>query len=218
MNSEFIYFDIETIPTQSDTVAAKLVENAKPPANYKSEDAIAKWREGKAAESVAKTSFDGGRGHVCCISWAIDDLEIQHAMAMNLNDEASVVGSFFASLGQFHSKTLVGHYINGFDIRFLTQRAIVLGVQLPPAHIWPRDPKPWDKGLADTMVMWAGAKGSISMDNLCDILGFPGKGDFDGSMVAEAWANGEHEKIAQYCRADVARTRDIHRRFMDVGW
>ena len=217
MSSQFIYIDCETLPCQDADKCAALVANAKPPANYKSDEAIAKWREGKAADLVAKTSFDGGRGHVCCISWASGGAPVSLSMT-SLDEEGQMIADFFGGLGKYHSKTLVGHYINGFDIRFLTQRAVVLGVQLPPSNIWPRDPKPWAKGLADTMVMWAGAKDSISMDNLCDILGIPGKGDFDGSMVAEAWAKGEHEKIAEYCRADVERTRLIHRKFLSVGW
>ena len=66
--------------------------------------------------------------------------------------------------------------------------------------------------------MFAGGRDTVSMDNLCDILGIPGKDGFDGSMVAEAWANGEHAKIAEYCADDVRRTREIHKRFLAVGW
>jgi hypothetical protein len=68
------------------------------------------------------------------------------------------------------------------------------------------------------MVSWAGNKGTISQDRLCDALGLSGKGDFDGSMVADAWANGEHERIADYCRSDVEKVRAIHRRFIAVGY
>jgi predicted PolB exonuclease-like 3'-5' exonuclease len=56
------------------------------------------------------------------------------------------------------------------------------------------------------------------MDNLCRALGLAGKGDFDGSMVAQAWADGKHETIIEYCRADVEATRAIHRRFVAVNW
>ena len=68
------------------------------------------------------------------------------------------------------------------------------------------------------MTAWAGARGTISQDNLAKALGLSGKGDFDGSMVAEAWANGEHAKIAQYCMADVETVRAIHRRFEAAGF
>jgi predicted PolB exonuclease-like 3'-5' exonuclease len=68
------------------------------------------------------------------------------------------------------------------------------------------------------MTAWAGARGTISMDNLSEALGMHGKGDFTGADVAEAWANGEHHKIADYCADDVRRTREIWRRFAAVGW
>ncbi|MCP4208889.1 MAG: hypothetical protein GY767_17820 [Shimia sp.] len=213
-----IFLDIETIPCQDEASKAKLLADAKPPANYKSPEAIAKWRGEKSADLVAKTSFDGGRGHVCCIGWALGDEPPFSLSAKSVRAESGIIAAFFASLGRYHSKTLVGHYIHGFDIRFMTQRAIVLGVKLPPSNIWPRDPKPWDTGLADTMAIWAGAKGTIGLDALCDILGIPGKGDFTGAMVADAWANGYHEKIAEYCRADVERTRSVYRKFQNVGW
>jgi predicted PolB exonuclease-like 3'-5' exonuclease len=93
---------------------------------------------------------------------------------------------------------------------------VILGIQIPPQI--PRDPKPWDKSMFDTMTAWAGARGTISMDRLCEALGLPGKGDFDGSMVAEAWANGEHETIIEYCKRDVEAVRAIHRRFVAVNW
>ena len=110
----------------------------------------------------------------------------------------------------------VGHNVSGFDLRFIICRSIVLGVEIPT--IIPRDIKPWSQDIFDTMVAWAGARGTIGQDRLCEALGLPGKGDFDGSMVAEAWANGEHEKIASYCLQDVETVRAIHRRFEAVGY
>jgi predicted PolB exonuclease-like 3'-5' exonuclease len=68
------------------------------------------------------------------------------------------------------------------------------------------------------MSAWAGAKGTISMDKLSRALGMEGKGDFDGSMVADAWANGQHETIIEYCKDDVRKTRAIHGRFVAVNW
>ena len=64
------------------------------------------------------------------------------------------------------------------------------------------------------MTAFAGARGTIGMDRLCLALGMDGKGDIDGSMVADLWSQGEFEKIASYCRDDVLRTREIHRRMM----
>lgn len=217
--NNYLYLDIETIPSQSPEYAARLAETLKPPANYKNEDAIAKWRADNTDAAIAKTSFDGGRGHVCCIAWAYGDELIRSNKVTNIDThERGVISTFFDSLDKYHSTTIVGHYVGGFDIRFLTQRAVCLGVKLPPSNVWPRDPKPWSDSIDDTMLMWAGQKGTVSLDELGDILGIPGKGDFTGADVAAAWERGEHDRIAEYCREDVERTRAIHKRFLDVGW
>ena len=136
--------------------------------------------------------------------------------ASTVEAETAVLSNFFADLDDYHSQVFVGHYINGFDLRFILCRAVVLGVKIP--RCIPRDPKPWGNACFDTMTAWAGQRGTISMDNLSRALGIEGKGDFDGSMVAEAWANGEHAKIEEYCRHDVQVVRDIHRKFMAAGW
>ena len=218
----FTYFDIETIPCQAPEYLDDLRKTVAAPARLSKPESIEKWlhdnREKAAKESLEKTSFDGGRGHVCTISWAKNDGLIKTLHAHQISDERGIVKGFFESLDLYHSETLVGHYITGFDIQFLTKRAIVLGVELPPNSAFPRDPKPWGKGIHDTMTMWAGVRDRISLDALCNILGIPGKGDFDGSMVADAWANGRHKKIAEYCADDVSRTREIHKRFLKAGW
>lgn len=221
--NNFRYFDIETIPSQSPDIYEQVKATVKPPASMKKQETIDTWWAEKSAgvikEKIAKTSFDAALGHVCSISCTSNDDElIRNRHAMTVRDEAWILNDFFRDFDKYHSETIVGHFIHGFDVPFLTKRAIILGVELPTAVSWPRDPKPWSKNMHDTMVMWAGAKGSVSMDDLCKILGIEGKGDFDGSMVADAWANGEHQKIADYCSDDVRRTREIHKRFLAAGF
>lgn len=218
----FVYFDLETIPCQDPEYLKELSDHVVPPGNIKKPESIEKWleenREAVALDALAKTSFDGGRGHICTIAWAKNDSPIHVAHAATIEAERGIIASFFADLDDYHSETLVGHNITGFDLGFLRKRAIVLGIKLPPNTSLPRDPKPWDKNVHDTMTMWAGGTNRISMDSLCDILEIPGKSGFDGSMVADAWARGDHETIAEYCKDDVHRTREIHKRFIEAGW
>lgn len=219
----FLYLDIETIPSTDPDYAKRVRDTITPPKNFKNPESIEKWMAENAdaavEEKIAKTSFDGGRGHVCCIGWAWDDEPVLTAvLESGTFYEPDVLGDFFRDIPASHRVTIVGHNVADFDIKFLTHRAIVLGVLLPPANVWPRDVKPWDGKVFDTMTKWAGARDRISLDELCDILGIPGKDGFDGSMVAEAWANGEYEKIARYCADDVERVRKIHKRFMEVGY
>lgn len=220
--NRFVYFDIETIPCQDEGYRQTLARKVRAPATFKKPESITAWldenRDSAADEAMSKTSFDGGRGHVCTISWAKNDSGIETRHAKTVSEERQVIADFFADLDPYHSETLVGHNITGFDLQFLKKRAVCLGIQMPAANKFPRDPKPWDKSVADTMSMWAGGTGKVSMDNLCGILGIKGKEGFDGSMVAEAWAKGEHDTIAEYCRDDVWRTREIHKRFLAAGY
>lgn len=215
-----VYLDIETIPCQSAEYRTRVREGIKPPGTIKKPESILQWLEENAEtatdEAVAKTSFDPAYGHICCIGWAIGDDPVQSLSAPTVSDEADILRGFFDALPKMGMAKFIGHYITGFDLRFIMCRAIVLGVKIP--SIWPRDPKPWDQSVFDTMVAWAGARGTISQDKLCEALGLSGKGDFDGSMVAAAWANGEHQRIAEYCRSDVETVRAIHRRFEAVGF
>ena len=215
-----VYFDLETIPCQSAEYRTRVREGIKPPGTIKKPESILQWLEENAEtatdEAVAKTSFDPAYGHICCIGWAIGDDPVQSLSAPTVSDEADILRGFFDALPKMGMAKFIGHYITGFDLRFIMCRAIVLGVKIP--SIWPRDPKPWDQSVFDTMVAWAGARGTISQDRLCEALGLSGKGDFDGSMVAAAWANGEHQRIAEYCRSDVETVRAIHRRFEAVGF
>ncbi|MDT8329055.1 MAG: ribonuclease H-like domain-containing protein [Roseovarius sp.] len=216
-----IFIDIETIPTQSPSAIAAIRDGIRPPGSIKKPESIAAWKiengDAAALEATAKTSFDPAQGHICTIGWAIDDGDV---MTASINDdllsEPDILSKFFYTIDAHHHHEFVGHYISGFDLRFILCRAVVLGVKIPRSI--PRDPKPWGGQVFDTMTAWAGTKGTISLDNLCAALGIPGKDSFSGADVAAAWANGEHEKIAEYCRDDVERVRSIWRKFQAAGW
>lgn len=218
----FVYLDIETIPTQSDAVMAEISASIKPPGSMKKAETIAAWEENDKpqaiADAIAKTSFDPAYGHICTIGYAIGDGTIHGKHADHVDAESNILADFFAALpGQTHDAiTFVGHYISGFDLRFILCRAVILGVPIPPSI--PRDVKPWGKGIFDTMTAWAGPRDTIGQDKLSRALGLDGKEGFDGSMVADAWARGDHETIIQYCANDVETVRNIHRRFQAVNW
>jgi len=217
-----IAIDIETIPAQSAEYRAKVRDSIKPPGNIKKPESIAAWLAENADtakdEAIAKTSFDPAAGHIVCIGWAHGDGTVHAVTAATVDlecrerlTEREVIISFFDDLPTTGLVRFIGHYISGFDLRFIINRAIVLGVHIPKCI--PRDIKPWSQEIFDTMVAWAGPKGTISQDRLAQALGLEGKGDFDGSMVADAWARGEYERISSYCRSDVETVRAIYRKF-----
>jgi len=215
-----IALDIETIPCQDPAYREAVRHNLKPPGNIKKADSIAAWLAENADaaidEAVAKTSFDPAHGHICCIGYAKDDGDVVALSAKTVADEAVILKAFFDDMPPMGLVRIIGHNVSAFDLRFILCRAIVLGIKIPTAI--PRNPKPWDDTVFDTMTTWAGVRGTIGQDRLAKALGMDGKGDFDGSMVAKAWADGEHERISRYCMDDVETVRAIHKRFVAVGF
>lgn len=217
----FLYLDLETIPAQSSDIHALVAETVKPPAQMKKADTIAAWEANDKPQAVkdaiARTSLDGAYGHICCIGFAVNDdkPDCRYLATYSPEYEADALREFFSKAdevgtGNPYPVCVVGHNIIGFDIRFIWQRAIILGVRVP--NWFPRDPKPWANDAFDTMTAFAGHRGTIGMDRLCRVLGIEGKGDIDGSMVASLWEAERSDDIARYCMDDVERTRAMHRR------
>lgn len=230
---ESIVIDIETTPNatgaalaEAQADAAKRKAEVKAPSNYKDPEKIAAYIAEKHAEidaevhdKVLKTSFDGALGHIAVIGLAIDDedpIAFFEDSTEPHKHEAQVLKGFYEFIrSQFDSTRdrrpiWVGHHLTEFDLRFIFQRSVVLGIKPPP--FIPFAAKPWDDVVYDTMTRWAGVKGSIKLDKLARCLGFEGKGDIDGSMVWPMVAEGRIKEVAEYCKNDVAQTRKVFKR------
>ena len=95
----------------------------------------------------------------------------------------------------------IGHYITGFDLRFLWQRYVIKKV-IPLVNI-PFDAKPWDKTVYDTKIKLSGmhSTGFGSLDEVSKIMGHLPKGDITGATVWDAWLAGRYDDIAEYCKS-----------------
>ena len=209
-----VVFDIETIPVQDKSIIDAIASEIKPPATYKKPESIAEWMEtNKQAaidEAVAKTSFDGAYGQICCIGWAINDGEIKSAIGL----EKDIIETFFNDLVANNPRELdcifVGHNVSAFDLRFLFQRAIITGIKPPP--FIPFNAKSWDKQIFDTMTYFAGFGNRISLDKLSKVLGLEGKTGVTGADVWPMYQDGKIAEIAEYCEHDVELTRNVYNR------
>ena len=173
--------------------------------------------EAAAQEQWRKTSFDGALGHVCVIGLAFNDEPPISIWSTNFYDrEAGMLSEFFDMIDVRISEhpdvrpTFVGHNIIHFDLRFLFQRAVMLGVK-PSRHI-PFNARPWDDGVYDTMTRWAGANDRVKLDKLAKAMNIGSKGDIDGSMVWDYVRDGRIAEVANYCCNDVSMTRSIYKR------
>ena len=101
----------------------------------------------------------------------------------------------------------------GFDFRFLWQRCVIRGIK--PCIPIPYNSKPWE--AVDTLFLWKGInKAGGSLDAICKAFGIPGKGDMDGSKVWDAVKEGRIKEVAEYCRDDVNKLRQIHKRMIAI--
>ena len=226
-----IYLDIETIPGQSPELKDEIAAGITPPASMKKPETIAKWaaEQKPAAVEAAwrKCALEGDRGEIVCIAWAIDEGPVRcvHRGVVAGDgksiSEASLIEAFYqgvidARLGTHGAPPVyIGHNVRDFDLRFIFQRTVILG--LYPSVILPHDARPGSQHIYDTMEAWAGWRNRISLDRLCRALQLPVKGseldniDIDGAKVWDFVAAGQAAMVAEYCKADVERVRALHK-------
>jgi hypothetical protein len=231
-----IFIDIETVPAQDPDAIIMLRAEAdeeklliKAPSNYKDEAKIKEYILAKQIEidtafeeRYRKTSFDGAYGQIACIGYAIDDEPAKSVWSAGWNQmEGDVLAAFYRILNdRINSNsqmrpTFIGHNLIGFDLRFIHQRSVMLGIK-PPSFI-PFKAKPWDTTVFDTMIDWAGVGNRVSLAKLCKVFGLDAKGseigeEIDGSKVWDFVKNGRIEDVATYCEGDVERTRQVYKR------
>lgn len=219
MPKNLVYIDIETIPTQDSAVRREITKGVKAPANMKKKETIDKWfaENGEQAkeEAVSKTSFNGGLGELFCIGLICDDGEMVFKReSLERESEAKMLKEFndyMFSVNSFGVPHFVGHYISGFDLRFIYHRMIINNVE-PKFHI-PVNDAAYKGSYSDTMFLWAGAKDTVSLDNLCKYLGVDSpKGDLDGSKVWEYVQDGKWQEVWNYCLEDVRAVKECHKR------
>ena len=221
-----IYFDIETIPTQSEHIKNHIQTNLTPPANYKKQETIDAWIEENKETAYRKTALNGGFGQIVCIGYAINDNDVRTIYFDDwATSEREILKTFFNELIECYRPSaditphFIGHNIENFDLRFIYQRAIVLGIK-PPSFL-PLNSKSYNNMyIFDTMTEWAGKRNYVSLNEVCLSLGIPTKGDeIDGSKVWDFVQAGELKRVAEYCADDVEKVRAIYKRiaFQDVA-
>jgi 3'-5' exonuclease len=220
----YLYLDIETIPSQSQQVKEDIYASISPPGNIKKPESIAAWMkenaEQAAEEKWLKTSFDGSRGEVVCISWALNLSEVRTRFRSQGESERGLLENFYVAVNESLISEGIGmmqRVIHGskdlFDLRFLFQRSVVLSCK--PSFDLRQDTRYNGEHVYDTMTAWAGWGNYVSLDAVCKALGVESpKTDMTGADVWPEFQKGNIKKIADYNRADVEALRNVHRRMM----
>jgi len=137
--------------------------------------------------------------------------------------EAMLVQRFFDGIDKY-TPQLVSWNGGGFDLPVLHYRALVHGVKA--RRYWEMGDEDRDfrynnyisryharhLDLMDLLALYQ-ARASAPLDEVAQLLGFPGKLGMHGSQVWEAYERGEMGAIRNYCETDAANTYLVFLRF-----
>lgn len=206
-----LFLDIETLPADE-----KNEKKLRMLFDKKHEE----FEQEKFEEFLARTSFDGAFGRLLCIGYAVDDDPVEYLC--NDGNEKKTLQQFWDLVDALsvtprnmqypdYGVQFIGHNVMDFDLRFIYQRSIVLGTK-PSYEI--NFARYRSYPIFDTMKEWAKwANASVGLEYLAVALGIPSPKDgIDGSQVSEFYKNGKVKEICEYCKRDVATTRDVFRK------
>lgn len=210
-----LVLDIETIPMESALLAPYPEGLRNPPANYKSEEAIAKWREADRArwaeERAKECSLNPRLGRIFCVGTS-EGL----VMADSSDEEPELLRRTWAWLKQHRGRVVTW---NGtWDLRFILIRSLAHEItpSLPPSVIqsWFRRYSTFPHcDCKSVLTNWDAPRAGEGLNEWASFLGLPGKTDgISGRDVWPLYQGGMLDEIAEYCLADVAATQAIYER------
>ena len=210
--------DIETIPLAASLAATYPEAERNPPSNYKSDEAIAKWRGADRVrwqgDRAKECSLNPRLGRVLCVGMDFTDCDAPCvAYAQTEADEREALDKFWTSV--VGAAGMVVTWNGAWDLRFLLIRSLALGVK----PIDSRMTRDWFRRYTtlphfDCKAVLLNGDVKVAgegLDEWAAFFGLPGK-TATGADVWPMYQRGEHDAIAAYCAQDVAATKAIHAR------
>ncbi len=135
-------------------------------------------------------------------------------------DEKTLLKGFFQHFERLKPR-LVSYNGRGFDLPVLKYRAMKHGISAPWLHQggdkWnsytSRYSSDWHCDLLEVLSEYGGSA-RVKLDEVCSVMGFPGKFGVDGSQVATMYDDGKIQEIRDYCETDVLNTYLVYLRLM----
>lgn len=219
-----IFLTLQTIPDQRHSALRHAYEKMSVPENYRNPSAIDKYKRNHLADQHARTAFDGISGQLCSVAWCIGGGTIEsltRGLDCDVDDEKALLRAFFDAVHKLmlsesgaHSRLeWVGHNILDFGLRFMHQRALILGTQ--PLFQIPLTARHNRGKVFDTMREWSGAHGHVRQADIQKALGIvvDGASHVDrGLEVRQLWSEHRYHDIAAQNQAACHLIQLIYRR------
>ncbi|MBI2855840.1 MAG: ribonuclease H-like domain-containing protein [Chloroflexi bacterium] len=206
-----LFLDIETLPGD-ESLKQQIEGQITPPGNISRPERIEQWMQDERSQEVEKryraTSLRGHAGRILCIGY-LKETPQDVVEGVLTGDEADILRDFWTLAEDVD--LFVGFNVLDFDLKFIVQRSIILGVR-PGMDISFNRFR--NDQVYDVMVEWdMGGRERISLDNLARAMVIESpKGDIDGSQVYDYFLAGRLQEIYDYCLRDVRATAEIYRR------
>lgn len=192
-----LIFDIECVALDG---VSQFLDPLTPPANYVSDEAIARWEKKAAAERLDKLALDPDLLQVICIGvWR--EGEGVKVFATDEMSEADLLRLFWS---QVMGRELVGFNCLSYDLPALLRRSLYLQVSAPPIRI----DKYRHDGVTDLMqvLSYNGLLKYHSLNFYCRRLGIDIPDPMNGAGVGQAFAEGRWDDIRLHCESDIYKT------------
>jgi hypothetical protein len=221
-----LVLDIETIPLEA-SLTRPYPTDRQPPANYKSEETIAKWREQDRqrwdTDRAKEYSLNPRLGRVLCLGWATTDEEgnlLTHGLEYAAEEagEAEVLERFWRMALEADGRVVTWN--GSWDLRFLVMRSLACGVQPSIGAYYIRE---WFRKYVTqphfdckaVVLNWDVRVSGEGLDEWSKFLGLPGKTEgISGKDVWPLFQGGMHDEIAEYCVRDVLATAAVYHRLL----
>ncbi len=136
------------------------------------------------------------------------------------SSEKELLEGFFSYLERSKPR-LVSYNGRSFDLPVLKYRAMLHGISAgwfySAGDKWnsynSRYSLDWHCDLLDALSDF-GASARCKLNEICAVLGYPGKIGVDGSMVSGLYDEGRLQEIRDYCETDVLNTYLVYLRYM----
>lgn len=206
-----LVLDLEVVATP-EALDAYALEGRTPPANYKSEEAIAKWQEADRVAYAKDAALNPRTGRIVCVGMGTQtDSGAWQAQAFT-GAEDDLVREALEMVAKAH--TLVTFNGLSFDLPYLLTRAVVLGLRIPfvSAPYLRRYTTTPHVDLFAVLSNWGQARKGDTLHGWARACGIPVTDTTTGADVAAAWAAGDVPAIADHCEADVLTTAALYDR------
>ncbi len=200
-----IVLDIETIGQPAEEIPERALEYLFRGLERDAPDPVELER--RREDLLSRLGLDPTTGRVVCIG--VMDTETDFERTFSDADERELLLSFWQWLSTARPSLFVSFNGRRFDVPYLNIRSAIHGIE--PAFPIPLG---WSAHFDVREALEGDDKRRRgSLDYFCAVFGVPSpKIEMDGSLVAQAYAEGRITDIERYCLADCRATLALYRR------